>query len=436
MQEAYNYLNQKLNNNDVVVVAVSGGPDSMALLHLLLKLEKNIKIVVAHVNHNVRIESEQEKIFVENYCKQNDIIFEYMKIEKYVNNKFSEVEARQKRYDFFKEILKKYNSKYLLTAHHGDDLMETILMRIVRGSSLKGYSGFKQESIYKEYNNLKPLITTTKDEIMKYLNNNNLEYVIDSSNEKDLYTRNRYRKYILPALKNENELVHLKFKKFSETLISVDNYIEKQAEIEISKIYNGKINIKKFLDLDDVIQKRIINIILEKMYLENLPFLNDIHIDNIINLIKNSKNNAYLNLPNDVVVIKEYGNLEITTKKTSKEFNIKLKNKNNLENGKIIEIIDHTNLDNNFICRLSKEEVKFPLYIRNKKNGDKFFVKGMNHSKKVSDIFIDCKIPKNERNTFPIVVDSNDVIVWLPGIKKSKFDRTKDEKYDIILKYY
>ena len=312
MQEVYNYLKRKLNVDDVVVVAISGGPDSMVLLDLLNKLKlENIKIVVAHVNHNVRVESEQEKIFVENYCTQNNILFEYMKIESYTNNKFSEVEARQKRYDFFKEILKKYNSKYLLTAHHGDDLMETILMRMVRGSTLKGYSGFKMESFYNDCNILRPLITTTKDEIIDYLNKNNLKYVIDSSNEKDLYTRNRYRKYILPALKNENKLVHLKFKKFSETLIANDNYIEKQALTLMNEVYDDKINIKKFLNLDDIIQKRIINILLEQIYLENVMIINDTHVDNIINLIKNGKSNAYLNLPNDVVATKEYGYLKI-----------------------------------------------------------------------------------------------------------------------------
>lgn len=437
MQQVYNYLENKLKHNEIVVVAISGGPDSMALLDILLKIKKNIKIVVAHVNHNVRTESEQEKIFVENYCKKNNIIFEYMKIDKYTNNKFSEVEARKKRYDFFESLLKKHNANYLLTAHHGDDLVETVLMRIVRGSSLKGYSGFKMESKYKNYTILRPLILVTKKDILDYLNKEGIEFVIDKSNEQDYYTRNRYRKNILPSLKQENNNVHLKFKKFSDMLNEYDNYVDKVSYELLEQIKSDKgININEFVKLEKLIQKRIINILLENIYKENIMFLNDNHIDNILKLIKNSKDNGYLNLPNNILVKKEYGYLNFTYQENEKnDYYIELKDKVNLPNGKHIEIIDSSDLDNNYICRLSKDEVEFPIYVRNKKIGDKMYIKNMNGSRKISDIYIDCKIPKKDRDILPVVVDKSDKIVWLPGIKKSKFDRTKNEKYDIILKY-
>jgi len=437
LQQVYNYLENKLKHNEIVVVAISGGPDSMALLDILLKIKKNIKIVVAHVNHNVRTESEQEKIFVENYCKKNNIIFEYMKIDKYTNNKFSEVEARKKRYDFFESSLKKYSANYLLTAHHGDDLVETVLMRIVRGSSLKGYSGFKMESKYKNYTILRPLILVTKKDILDYLNKEGIEFVIDKSNEQDYYTRNRYRKNILPSLKQENNNVHLKFKKFSDMLNEYDNYVDKVSYELLEQIKSDKgININEFVKLEKLIQKRIINILLENIYKENIMFLNDKHIDNILKLIKNSKNNGYLNLPNNILVKKEYGYLNFTYQENEKnDYYIELKDKTNLPNGKHIEIIDSSDLDNNYICRLSKDEVEFPIYVRNKKIGDKMYIKNMNGSRKISDIYIDCKIPKKDRDILPVVVDKSDKIVWLPGIKKSKFDRTKNEKYDIILKY-
>ena len=437
MQQVYNYLENKLKNNEIVVAAISGGPDSMALLDILLKIKKNIKIVVAHVNHNVRTESEQEKIFVENYCKENNIIFEYMKIDKYTNNKFSEVEARKKRYDFFESLLKKYSANYLLTAHHGDDLVETVLMRIVRGSSLKGYSGFKMESKYKNYTILRPLILVTKKDILDYLNKEGIEFVIDKSNEQDYYTRNRYRKNILPSLKQENYNVHLKFKKFSDVLNEYDNYVDKVANNLLEQIKSDKgININEFVKIEQLIQKRIINILLENIYKENIMFLNDKHIDNILKLIKNSKDNGYLNLPNNILVKKEYGYLNFTYQKNEKiDYCIELKDKANLPNGKHIEIIELSDLDNNYICRLSKDEVEFPIYVRNKKIGDKMYIKNMNGSRKISDIYIDCKISKKDRDILPVVVDKSDKIVWLPGIKKSKFDRTKNEKYDIILKY-
>ena len=171
MKETKEFLNNLLKENDVVVVACSGGPDSMYLLHVmnLLKEEKNIKVICAHVNHGLRIESEQEAKFVENYCVINNITFEYMKIDSYTKNKFSEEEGRSKRYEFFESLLKKYNAKYLFTAHHGDDLMETILMRLTRGSSFKGYSGINLVTKKDNYEIVRPLIFLTKNEIMNYI---------------------------------------------------------------------------------------------------------------------------------------------------------------------------------------------------------------------------------------------------------------------------
>ena len=108
----------------------------------------------------------------------------------------------------------------------------------------------------------------------------------------------------------------------------------------------------------------------------------------------------------------------------------------NLPNGKNIEVIQNSKDSSNNICRLSKDEIKFPLRVRTRMDGDKMTIKGMLGSKKINDIFINEKIPVSERDSWPIVVDSNNTIVWLPGLKKSKFDKQKEEKYDIILRYY
>src|SRR5690606_33087465 len=138
---------------------------------------------------------------------------------------------------YFAEIVKKYNAKYLFTAHHGDDLIETILMRIVRGSTLKGYSGFSKIVDMGDYTIIRPLINVTKDEIYKYNMKSKLKYVEDSSNFKDVYTRNRFRKYILPALKKEDQNVHEKFYKFSTTLLEYNEYIDKIVEKKLKRIY-------------------------------------------------------------------------------------------------------------------------------------------------------------------------------------------------------
>ena len=188
----------------------------MCLLEILnsLKDKYKLKLICAHVNHGLRSESENEKNFVENYCVINNIIFEYMKIDKYTNNKFSESEGRKKRYNFFNELMTKYQAKYLMTAHHGDDLIETIMMRIVRGSNLKGYAGILQIN----NNIVRPLLYVSKKDILDYLREHNIEYVVDKSNDDEKYTRNRYRKQLLPFLKKEDINVHLKFLKYSQEL--------------------------------------------------------------------------------------------------------------------------------------------------------------------------------------------------------------------------
>lgn len=437
MEEAFNCLKENIDSNDRVVIALSGGPDSMALTDLLLKLDKKITIIACHVNHGLRRESDNEAIFVKNYCLKNNIIFEYYKIDQYKNGKFTEEEARKKRYGFFKSTVDKYNAKYLLTAHHGDDLMETILMRIVRGSTLKGYSGISLVSNFGNFKIFRPLLYTTKEEIMNYINDNNIEYVIDKSNLDSKYTRNRYRTNMLPFLKQENKNAHLKFKKFSDTLLLYDEYVLNECKEKIKNVYiNEKLYIDSFIKLNYLIQKRILSMILENIYGSDISYINDNHINIIFKLIKNNKVSLQVSLPKGLVVYKQYG--YITFKKYENiNYKIELKQENILLNGKRIDIIDYIDTDSNYECRLNFNEIKLPIYIRNMNLGDIMYVKGMNgKTKKVSDIFTNSKIPKYLRNTYPIVVDSNDNVLWIPGIKKSKFDRTKSEKYDIILKYY
>ena len=149
MNEVNKYLDTLLKNNDVIVVGVSGGPDSMVLLDILNKYKNklDLKIIVAHINHNVRQCSYIDENIVKDYAKESNIIFESMKIEEKIQKNF-EMEARKIRYDFFKALIEKYDAKYLFTAHHGDDLMETILMRLSRGSILKGYKGISTETCY------------------------------------------------------------------------------------------------------------------------------------------------------------------------------------------------------------------------------------------------------------------------------------------------
>ncbi len=441
MEEVYNFIGQEIDikPSDTIVVGVSGGPDSMALLYILNEFKNKIgfKIVCAHVNHNKRVESEQEKKDLEKYCKENNIIFEYIKIESWGDDNFHN-EARSVRYNFFEELVENYNAKYLMTAHQGDDLIETILMRIVRGSTLKGYSGFSRIVDKDTYKIVRPLITVTKDEINEFNKKNNIKYAIDSSNNEDHYTRNRYRHVVLPFLKKEEKNVHKKFLKFSETLLENSNYIDLEARKVFNKVFlNGSLDIDKFKQLEKVIQTKIIYNILEKIYGDDLLIVGDAHVELIFDLINSSKSNSIVHLPNNVIVIKAYNELVFSfDEEEYGSYEIEINKIVNLPNGKIIERIEDINDGSNYVIRLNSKEITMPLYVRNRKDGDKMEVKGMTGSKKVSDIFINEKVKTNDRKLWPIVLDSKDNIVWIPGIKKSKFDKKQTEEYDIILRYY
>ena len=184
-----------------IVVGVSSGPDSMCLLNILEKKTKDI--IVCHINHNVREESKIEEEYLKEYCKRHNLIFESMTITSYQESNF-ENEARKKRYTFYEKILKKYHSHYLFLAHHGDDLIETVLMKIIRGSNIDGYAGIKKINKVKDYYIVRPLLDYTKENIINYNKDNNIKYYIDKTNEDTSYTRNRYRKEILPLLKEED----------------------------------------------------------------------------------------------------------------------------------------------------------------------------------------------------------------------------------------
>lgn len=441
MEKVLDYLlnGLSLKYGDIVVAAVSGGPDSMALLNLLMKVRENINIgiVCAHVNHNVRKESKDELLFVESFCEQNNVIFESIVLDNYGDDNFHN-EARSKRYNFFDEIVKKYNAKYLFTAHHGDDLIETILMRIVRGSSLKGYSGFSKVVEMENYQIVRPLISVTKEEILSYLKTNNIKFVIDSSNSKDIYTRNRFRKYIVPQLKKEDINVHNKFYKFSKTLLACNEFIDRIVKEKINKIYScGVINIEKFKGEEPLIQNKIVYNIFENIYQDDLMLITDAHVELIVNIIYSSKPNLIVHLPNNIKAIKEYNNLIFSKKEDNDDYyEIEIDNYVCLPNNHELVVVDKSIMTDNNVCRLSSKEIKLPLYVRNRKEGDKIYVKGMVGSKKVKDIFIDSKIPLKERDRWPVVVDSSGTIVWIPGLKKSKYDKKKDEFHDITIEYH
>ena len=175
---------------------------------------------------------------------------------------------------------------------------------------------------------------------------------------------------------------------------------------------------------------------MSEFYQDDLILINDKHIEIILKLIYSKRANALINLPNEVVAYKSYNMLEL--KRVSDEitsYEIEFNNYVDLPNNRHIELISDTSVNSNDICRLNSKDVMLPLIVRTRKFGDKISVKGLNGQRKVKDIFIDKKIKLADRDLWPVVVDSRGVVVWLPGLKKSKYDKKKSEDYDIILKY-
>lgn len=431
------YKDINVKQGDFIVFACSYGPDSMALFKTLLEYRKNhdIVLVCAHVNHDKRSESAKEKEDLEYFCKINNVIFEYMKIEKYGDDNFHN-EARNIRYQFFDEIVKKYNAKYLLTAHHGDDLMETILMRIARGSTLRGYSGFKKLVKMDGYYIYRPFIGLTKDELLDYCHKEKVPYAVDKSNFSNVYTRNRYRKVVLPFLKKEDKDIHKKYLKFSNVLSDADDFIEEEASRAISKVVKeNKLYIDKYLEINKFLKRIVLERFIFSFYQDDLILINDKHLDLIERLINSKKSNSKINLPNDVEVVKSYNTLLIRRNPSLlSSYEIEISKEVILPNGHKLEQVESVKGNSNNIIKLSSKEVVLPLIVRTRKLGDVMAIKGGGH-KKVKDIFIDAKIPLTERDLWPIVVDSHGRILFVPGLKKSKFDKTNNEFYDIILRY-
>ena len=426
-----------INNitDEYIVVGVSAGPDSMALLHIL-QHNTTKKIVCAHINHNIRVSSNEEETYLKDYCKNNGIIFECHKITNYSKSNF-ENEAREKRYKFYEDILNKYHSHYLFLAHHGDDLIETILMKIIRGSNLEGYAGIKTYSQLDRYTIVRPLLHLTKEDVLKYNKENNIKYYLDQTNDDTTYTRNRYRKNILPIIKDEDQEAHLKFLKYSNTLQEYYNYIEYEVKEKINKIYlNNTIDINKFKKEHAFIKKNIIFYLLSNIYNNQANIIKDKHIESILSLVDSDKPNQIINLPNNIYARKSYNYIYLEKKKNPDDnYCIELKDIQKIDNI-TIKIIKETNQNGNNICRLNSKSIKLPLYIRNRKDGDYIYLYGNNHKKKIKDIFIDEKIDIHKRKRYPLLVDSEDNILWIPNIKKSKYNVKNNDYYDIIISSY
>jgi tRNA(Ile)-lysidine synthase len=437
------------------LVGVSGGPDSLALLHYLWKKQsqQNFYFVVAHVDHMFRgLESFNEAKFVEQYCKERNIPFrmkrinvpEYMK----KTGKSSQVSSRECRYQFFAEVMNECQLTYLTLAHHGDDQIETVLMRLTRGSSGSSRAGIPFMRPFGNGFIFRPFLCLSRREIEQYCIEHDLEPRRDPSNEKDDYLRNRYRKYVIPFLKRENSHVHEHFQRFSEDLQEDEMLLRELTVQKMKTVWKEKKQEKIIIDIDAFqaipmpLQRRGIQLILDYLYKKRPASLSAIHIDNFFSLIESVHPSGRLDFPSDLKVIRSYQQCHFLFYNEDKEgFRFELSEPGEciLPNGDLIDLqfTDHDPQENSLnSILLNKGDVPFPIIIRTREQGDRMSLKGMEGTKKVKSIFIDAKIPVDERKSWPVITDSQNRIIWLPRLKKCyAADAIHEDKDYILLTY-
>ena len=210
---------------------------------------------------------------------------------------------------------------------------------------------------------------------------------------------------------------------------------QKLKNKKINNIYkNNQIDISNLNNEHTFMKKNIIFYILSQIYENKANIIKEKNILDILKMTTDNKPNYTINLPKNYIAKKEYNHIYIERKKEKNinSYKKELQKFNQIDD-MIIELVDNIETNGNDICRLNSKNINLPLYLRNKNEGDYIEVLGLNGKKKIKDIFINSKIPKDKRNTYPILVDSKDNILWIPNIKKSKYNVKKDDFYDIIL---
>lgn len=296
-----------ITSGDTILVAVSGGPDSMCLLDNLLKLKDVLEvkeIVVAHLNHMIRQEAKEETEYVEEYCNKNNIrcFVKYEDIIKEAKEQKigTEEAGRKARYDFFEQIASKTNANKIAIAHNKNDNVETVFMHMLRGSGISGLTGIKP---YREGKYIRPLIKCSRDEIEEYCAKEKLDPKYDKTNNDNTYTRNRIRNELIPYIKKEfNPNIIETIDRLSELILDEENYMQEITVENYNLILENEnkdeivLNLKKFNLLKDIIKSRIILYTVKRLF-GTSKGIEKIHIDDIIKLCGNNIGNKYT-MPN------------------------------------------------------------------------------------------------------------------------------------------
>ncbi len=430
-----------VNYGDKIILGVSGGPDSICMLHILnyLKDEFNIKIYAAHLNHKIRgIEAQKDAMYVAKICDIMRVpcFIRAIDVPAYCKEKGVSVEegARILRYNMFFEIKDKISADKIAIAQNINDQSETVIMRMMRGTGLQGLKGIQYK---REDGIIRPLLDIDRQDIEKYCEQNNLNPRIDQTNLEEIYTRNKIRLKLIPYMvENFNPNLKESIARMTNVLKDDSDFIMEQSNKAFddvcSKISENMISVDvdKFMNTHKALKNRIIRKSIDYI-LGNIKGIDQKHIEDVNDLIDSDKNNVRIDLPKGILVYKKNGSIlftdeEIIEEKISYDYSIpksgyiKIKESNTIVESKILSIDEYEKSSSDkYVKFFDADKIKGSLHIRNRRNGDKIKLLGLGGSKKIKDLLIDLKIPKEQRDLIPILSDEKGII-WVIGHRMSE----------------
>ncbi|MBO5715365.1 MAG: tRNA lysidine(34) synthetase TilS [Clostridia bacterium] len=430
------HLLSNLPQNTPVLLAFSGGADSSALLHLLKEdaQTNHFKLHAAHFNHQIRgEEAERDAIFCKQICEKLDIPFylgtaDIPALAK-ENGNSVEAEARVQRYAFFEKIMREHNIPILVTAHHAEDQVETILLHILRGSGISGICGMQEcRPFANDLYLVRPLLKAQKQDVLALCEQNKIDFVVDSTNEDTQYTRNALRHEIIPRLYELQPNLCGAFDRLSKSARDADDFINASALEFIKNECDENIPLTHFNKLFDAQKSKVLSILFEEKYGATLE---RVHINAIIELCQKVIPHSSVSLPHKTCAKIENNNLVFekeATKNDDVAFDPIPFGEGNIDTKCGVTI----KIEKNPTQKLTKNplslDVKCELldqtaHFRARNEGDVIFVGKMN--KKAKKLISEKKIPLDVRNVLPILVSKNEIL-WIPSV--AVCDRIKTDK--------
>ncbi|MEI7590626.1 MAG: tRNA lysidine(34) synthetase TilS [Deltaproteobacteria bacterium] len=428
-----------------VVVAVSGGADSVALLYIMYSLRDklSLEIIVAHFNHNARgTESDSDETFVKDMAQMLNLPFISEKMEPIKTN-LSEAYAREKRYDFLRKVARQEGANFVLLGHNHDDQAETILLNLIRGSASDGLSGMP---MMRENTFIRPLLNINRNEIINYLQSNKISFVEDSTNATDKYLRNKIRHRLIPLIESEyNPRFKETIVKTAQIIAQENSYLQAVTNETLSFFFdeaNSSIDVGKIKQLHKALQQRILKGALER-YAKTNQGIYFKHIQELLGLLQVTEGTKKINLPHGIIAIREYDTLRFMLEKADRGINpfsyevtipatIYIKeNRMTLD----FDVVDRKKIsftDKN-AAFFDYDKITTPLLIRNWQAGDNIKPLGMNgHSRKLQDILTDKKIPCSLRTQIPVLVDATGTVLWMMRIVHDEQNRVTEETVNAL----